>query len=516
MNVSTDVKVVHSGTIVASVSPVEEVINSEESTTHFTNKTLSPTLSELLNKTSKRLTGKQKNQVKEFLIQHAILFANDDKELGKTGVVKHKIRTGDRVPIKQPLRRIPVSIREEVDKHIDDMLERDVIEPSVSPWAAGVVLAKTKDGTTRFCVDYRKLNDATIKDAYPLPRIDESLDHLSGAQWFSTLDLCSGYWQVELEPEDKAKTAFVTKRGLFQFNVMPFGLCNAPATFERLMETVLSGLQWDICLIYLDDIIVIAKTFEEMLKNLQQVFGRLSSAGLKLKAKKCHLLSEKVDFLGHVVSSGGIAIDPKKTDTMKNWEEPSNASGIRSFLGHCSYYRRYIKDFAAIAKSLNKLTEKSKNFIWTDECQQAFNSLKSKIHSPILAYPNFKEPFVLDTDASNDDATGAVLSQIIDGKERVVAYASRILSKSQRKYCVTRKELLAVIYFVKYFRYYLYGKKFTIRTDHSSLKWLLNFKNPEGQLARWTEVLNTYDMVIEHRPGSQHKNADALSRHKCK
>ena len=316
MNVSTYVKVVISGTIVAFVSPVEEVVNSEESTTHFTNKTLSPTLSELLNKTSKRLTGKQKNQAKEFLIQHAILFANDDKELGKTGVIKHKIRTGDRVPMKKPFRRMPVSMREEVDKHIDDMLERDVIVPSVSPWAAGVVLAKKKDGTTRLCVDYRQLNDATLKDAYPLPRIDESLDHLSGAQWFSTLDLCSGYWKVELEPEDKAKIAFVTKRGLFQFNVMPFGLCNAPATFERLMETVLSGLQWDICLIYLDDIIVVAKTYEEMLKNLQ-VFERLSSAELKLKAKKCHLFSEKVDFLGHVVSSGGIATDPKKINTVR-------------------------------------------------------------------------------------------------------------------------------------------------------------------------------------------------------
>ena len=183
-------------------------------------------------------------------------------------------------------------MRDEVDKHIDDMLERGVIEPSSSPWSAGVVLAKKKDGSTRFCVDYLKLNEATIKDAYPLPRIDESLDHLSGAQWFSTLDLCSGYWQVELEPDAKPKTAFVTKRGLFKFNVMPFGLCNAPASFKRLMETVLSGLQWDICLIYLDDIIVIAKSFEEMLQNLEKVFLRLSSAGLKLKAKKCHIFAE--------------------------------------------------------------------------------------------------------------------------------------------------------------------------------------------------------------------------------
>ena len=185
-----------------------------------------------------------------------------------------------------------------------------MIEQSSSPWSAGVVLAKKKDGSTRFCIDYRKLNEATIKDAYPLLRIDESLNHLSGAQWFSTLDLSSGYWQVELEPDAKPKTAFVTKRGLFQFNVMPFGMCNAPASFERLMETVLSGLQWDICLIYLDDIIVIAKSFEEMLQNLEKVFLRLSSAGLKLKAKKCHIFVEQVEFLGHIISPEGIATDP--------------------------------------------------------------------------------------------------------------------------------------------------------------------------------------------------------------
>ena len=348
-----------------------------------------------------------------------------------------------------------------------------------------------------------------------MPTCTFSLDHLSGAQWFSTLDLCSGYWQVEHEPEDKPKTAFATKRGLYQFRVMPFGLCNAPDTFERLMETVLSGLQWDICLIYLDDIIVIAKSFDEMLQNLETVFNRLSSAGLKLKAKKCHIFAEQVEFLGHIISTQGIATDPKKVEIVKEWKEPSNITEVRSFVGLCSYYRRYIKGFASIVKPLNKLTEKKQKFVWTEDCQAAFETLKSKLtQAPILSFPNFVEPFILDTDASNT-AIGAVLSQNIEGQEKVVAYASRALTKSERKYCVTRKELLAVVHFVKYFRHYLYGKRFKVRTDHGSLRWLLNFKNPEGQLARWIEVLSTYDMEIQHRPGTQHKNADALSRHSC-
>ena len=213
----------------ASMSPVDKIVDSEKQPSN--KKSLTPALNELLKKMSPKITGKQRGQVKELLLKHSSLFANNDKELGKTGIVRHGIKTDDRTPVKQPLRRIPVHMKEEVDSHIDDMLECDVIEPSVSPWSAGVFLVKKKDGTTRFCVDYRKLNELTLKDAYPLPRIDDSLDHLSGAQWFSTLDLCSGYWQVELEPEDKPKTAFVTKRGLYQFRVMPFGLCNAAATF---------------------------------------------------------------------------------------------------------------------------------------------------------------------------------------------------------------------------------------------------------------------------------------------
>lgn len=407
-------------------------------------------------------------------------------------------------------------LESEINKQIDEMLNKNIIEKSASPWASGVVLAKKKDGSLRFCVDYRRLNATTVKDAYPLPRIDYSLDSLSGSKWFSTLDLCSGYWQVKMDDSDKLKTAFATKRGLFHFNVMPFGLCNAPATFERLMKTVLSGLQWQICLVYLDDIIVIRKTFANMLDNLKQVFDRLLSSNLKLKAKKCHLFHKTVQFLGHVVPENGISTDPSKISVVEDWSIPVNLTEVKSFLGLRSYYRRFIPNFATIAKPLNRLTEKGTKFVWTKPCQDSFDSLRrALISAPFLAHPDFSKPFILDTDAS-DVAIGVVLSQVHNGMERVIAYASRTLSKAERKYCVTRKELLAVVYFTKYYKHYLYGKEFLVRTDHSSLKWLLNCKNPEGQLARWFESLSNFQIIIEHRAGTKHKNADALSRIPCR
>ena len=375
---------------------------------------------------------------------------------------------------------------------------------------------KKKDGKKRFCIDYRRLNDVTIKDAYPLPRVDETLDHLSDSRWFSSMDMNAGYWQVKVEEADEPKTAFPSRRGLFEFQVMPFGLCNAPATFERLMEIVLAGLHWEICLIYLDDVIVTGKTFDDMLTNLSTVLERFRDAGLKLKPNKCHLFAEEVEFLGHLISSEGIRTDPKKTEAIRTWPIPGCLRDVRSLLGLCSYYRRFIYRFAELAKPLHRLTEKDVKFDWTPDCMLAFESLKQKLTgAPVLSQPDFREPFILDTDAS-DMAIAAVLSHKQNGEEKVVAFASRALSKSERKYCVTRKELLAVVHFVKYYRHYLYGRQFLLRTDHSSLRWIMNFKDPEGQLARWLEILSVYDMKIEHRPGRLHGNADALSRRVCK
>ena len=389
-------------------------------------------LQDLYERTAQGLTQEQCKEIAKLLTKYQASFSKSDSDLGRTGIIKHKIPTGDARPIKQPLRRLPEHMHEEVNTQIDDMLQKDVIQPSSSPWSSGIVMVQKKDGTKRFCIDYRKLNDVTKKDAYPLPRIDDSLAQLAGAKWFSCLDLNSGYWQVEVDEVDREKTAFMSRRGLFEFKVMPFGLCSAPASFERLMETVLAGLNWQICLIYLDDIIVIGKSFRDMVWNLEQVLDKLQGANLKLKPRKCTLFAKEVEFLVHVVSEAGIKTDPRKTEVVSSWPTPDNVHEVRSFLGFCSYYRRFIPQFAEVAKPLHCLTEKTHPFVWSEQCQEAFERLKKKmVEAPVLAHPDFSKPFIIDTDAS-DAAIGAVLSQNIDGQEHAIAYASRTLSKAEK------------------------------------------------------------------------------------
>ena len=458
------------------------------------------------------LSDGDKTRAAELLEEFHDLFSMSKEDLGRTNRVQHHINTGDTTPVKQAARRVPGHQKEEVRKHLQERTDNSIIQPSDSPWASPIVLVKKKDGTTRFCVDYRKLNNVTKKDAYPLPRIADTLDSMCGARYFSTLDLASGYWQVELHSDSREKSAFATCYGLYEFNVMPFGLCNAPATFQRLMENVLKGLQWKTCLVYLDDVIIYSKTPEEHLERLREVFGRLREAGLKLKPTKCQFFQHNVNYLGHVISEDGVETDPDKIKTVTEWPIPISAKQVRSFLGLASYYRRFIQGFATIAAPLYRLTEKDAQFKWTDQCTEAFNRLKQLLTvAPVLAFPSFDEGFILDTDASNV-GIGAVLSQVQDGKERVIAYGSRTLTKAERKYSTTKKEMLAFVYFSKYFRHYLYGKQFVARTDHGALKWLHNFKEPEGQVARWLEQLGEFDFVVEHRPGVKHGNADAMSR----
>ena len=516
MNVSSQPQTVYKNTLVGKTSAVTNVMDySNQSVEKNFEDTIPGHLKELYAETTKDLSAEQALKTKKVLLKYQHIFSKSEDDFGKTSLIKHKINTENAKPTKQPPRRLPHHAAEFIDQKVDNMIQKGIVEPSTSPWASGVVLVEKKDGTKRFCVDYRSLNSKTVKDAYPLPRIDDSLDRLRGATWFCTLDLHSGYWQVEMEESDKPKTAFATRNGLYQFTVMPFGLCNSPATFERLMETVLAGLNYNICLVYIDDIIVFGSTFEETLDNLAQVFGKLENAGLKLKAKKCSLFKKEVLFLGYIVSGKGVHTDPQKISAISNWPTPLNPSEVRSFVGLCSYYRRFIYGFSSLAKPLFKLTEKNREFKWTTDCQEAFEKLKNHLTTaPILCHPDFRYPFVLDTDASQF-GLGAVLSQEIDGKTRVISYASRTLSKSERRYCVTRKELLAVVFGCKHFRHYLYGHKVIVRTDHSALRWLLNFKDPQGQVARWIEFLGTYDIEIRHRPGAKHCNADSLSRHPC-
>ena len=466
----------------------------------------------ILDRMDDALTNKQKRQVKAFLHEYQDVFANPGGKLGCTDLMEHTIDTGDAKPIKQRPRRVPLSQREIESQEVDKMLEEGVIEPSDSPWASPVVLVTKKDGSIRFCCDFRKINALTRKDAYPLPRIDDSLDALSGSRWFCTLDLKSGYWQCKMAENDKPKTAFTTGRGLFQWKVMPFGLVNAGATFERLMERVLSGLHWKKCLVYLDDVIVFGTTFENTLQNLTVVLQRFREANLKLKAKKCTFFKKSVQYLGHIVSEEGISCDPEKIKAVKEWTDPRNKNEVQSFLGLASYYRKFIHNFSSIAAPLYDLTKKNAKFAWTERCSEAFQKLKSSLTSAaVLAYPSDDGRYILDTDASLF-GIGAVLSQEQNGEERVIAYASKSLSKTQRRYCTTYRELLAVVKFVKHFHHYLWGRKFLIRTDHASLVWLKNFQATEGMISRWTSILDTYDYELQHRRGSSHGNADGLSR----
>ena len=315
-----------------------------------------------------------------------------------------------------------------------------------------------------------------------------------------------------MEEGDKPKTAFVTRKGLFQFKVMPFGLCNAPATFQQLMDRVLVGLQWEQCLVYLDDIVVFWNSFEQTLTRLRLIMERLKAAGLKSKASKCKWFQKSVQYLGHIVSAEGIKCDPEKIESVRNWPIPKSVTQVKSFLGLASYYWKFIDNFAKIAHPLTSLTHKRAKFCWSTACQQAFETLKEcLISAQVLAYP-LREggEFVLDTDASNH-GMGAFLSQVQDGQEKVIAYASQTLNWSQRNYC-TKKVLLAIVTFVQHFRHYLYGRHFIIKTDHASLKWLKNFKDVDGMLARWLSKLDTYDYQMVHRKGSLHGNADGLSR----
>ena len=432
--------------------------------------------------------------------------------MGRTHLTLHQIDTGDAKPVKLPPRRVPIHLQQEVTEHLKQMLANDIIQPSHSPWAAPVVLVRKRDGGLRFCVDYRKLNDLTRKDAYPLPRIDDALDSLNKACWFSTLDLASGYWQVEMDPKDKQKTAFTTRQGLFEFNVLSFGLCNSPSTFQRLMDLVLADLQWTTCLVYLDDIIIFGRTFQEHLGRLDEVLTKLRQANLKVKPTKCKLFASQVQYLGHIISCKGVKADPEKVEAVRQWPVPKNQTEVRSFVGLASYYRRFVKGFAGMARPLHQLTEKGRRFKWTEVCQTAFEQLKlSLMSAPVLAYPDPSKTFVLDTDAS-DAGIGAVLSQEEGGFEQVIAYASRALTKQERKYATTKKELLSMVPFIKHFKHYLLGKEFVLRTDHNSLRWLHNFQGLEGQLARWVEQLASFQYKIVHRPGRGHTNADALSR----
>ena len=458
------------------------------------------------------LSFEQRKDLQRLIVEYQDVFSKEDNPISSTSLVEHEIHTTG-TPVRLPFRRQNPIVRDIEQQQVKEMLRDEVIRPSTSPWASPVVMVKKKDGSMRFCVDFRKMNDATIKDAHPLPRIDDTLESLHGAQYFSTLDLKSGYWQVPIKEEDKEKTTFRTSSGqLYEFNQLPFGLCNAPATFSRLMDRTLAGLAWNICLYYLDDIIVFSATWAEHLEKLRAVFERLRRANLKLGAHKCHLAAREVSFLGYKVTPEGLEPEPRLMEAISKLPPPINVSEVRSFLGLVGYYRRFVKKFSDKVAPLNALLRKDQAWKWTQECQYAFETLKGEITSrPVSAYPDFSKPFRLYTDASNIGLV-AILAQKQEGKEKIICCASRTLNNAETNYSTTKKECLAIVWGVQVFRPFLVATHFEILTDHYALQWLRSMKSTSAILHRWAAALEDYRFTIIHKPGKFQGHVDALSR----
>lgn len=465
----------------------------------------------------KHMNQEQKESITDICYQFQDIFHLPGDMLTKTTAATCAIKTTDDIPIHTKPYRHPQIQKEEVKKQTEKLYSQGSIIPSTSPWSSPLIIVPKKADASgqkkwRMVIDYRPLNEKTIGDAYPLPNIEDILDQLGHSQYFSTLDLASGFHQIPLKPEDRSKTAFSTPDGHWEWDCMPFGLKNAPAVFQRMMNNVLIGLNNKQCFVYLDDIVIYGSDLQNHNEKLINVFTRLREHNLKLQPDKCEFLKDSCHYLGHVISKDGVKPNPDKIESIKQIPRPKNPKHIKMFLGMTGYYRKFIQDFATIAKPLTILLKNDVEFKWSETQEKAFQTLKETlIKEPLLQYPKFTIPFVLTCDASNV-GIGGVLSQIIDGKDLPVAYYSRTLNKAEQNYSTSEKELLAIVNSVEKYRPYLYGRTFTIFTDHKALQWLFNCKNPSSKLVRWRLRLNEYQYVIKYKPGRINSNADGLSR----
>lgn len=450
---------------------------------------------------------------------HDIFSRND--EYGTTTMVEHAIHTEDVPPIRCKGRPLNPLQQDDLKKQLDKWLDQRVIEPSNSPWSFGLIAVPKKNGKTRWCLDFRPLNAITKKDSFPLPNMEDNLARMAKSKVFSALDGTGAYHVVPIREQDREKTAFSTPFGLFQFRQMPFGLCNAPATYSRLVQLVLADLDPKCVLPYLDDTCLHSQDGQQHIVLLRQFFDAHRRAGLMLQPEKCQLFQTQVEYLGHVVSERGVQPLPDYIQLVREWPEPKSVKDLRTFLGKVAYYRKFIAQFSHVAAPLYNLLSKEavadpQELHLDDAARQAFQELREALtKAPILAYPDFhsSKPFILDTDWSHDPgAIGAVLSQEQDGEERVICYGARKLSKSERNYSSNKGELLAVIHFMRLWRYYLQPRPFILRTDHQALKWLQTMEQPAGMTQRWLETLGNNNFTVCFRRGSDHGNADSLSR----
>jgi hypothetical protein len=440
-----------------------------------------------------------------------------DGHLGTVQATSHRIEVtpGSRPVHCQPYRagnRARIAEKEE----INCMLAEKFIEPTTCEWASPIILVPKPDGSLRFCIDYRRLNAITVPDTYALPRMDECIDSLGDAVVFTTLDCNSGYWQIPVHPDARDKTTFTSHFGIYRFLWLPFGLRNAPATFQCEIDIILSGVKWKTCLVYLDDVIVFSSSRDAHLAHVEEVLTLLGSGGLSLKLKKCHFFSDTVDYIGHVIRPGRLGVAEKNTTALRNAPLPRTQTELRSFLGLCNVYRRFVPQFSALAAPLNSLLCKGMSPILRSLSPaeiNAFNNLRDKLLSPpVLALPRAEGQMWLDTNASDAQLGCCLLQQQPDGKPLPLGYWSRTLNAAERNYSTTEKECLAIVWAVTHLRPYLEGVYFTVRRDHHALRWVMNLSDAQGRLARWRLRLAEFTFKVEYHPGAAHHAADALSR----
>ena len=426
-----------------------------------------------------------------------------------------QIDTGNAEPIALRYYRTSPKMQRIIDEEIESLLKHGFIEPSTSEWRSPVVMIPKKDGTYRMATDFRKINSVIKTQNFPIPRLEDVWDLIGESKptVFSCLDLQSGFYQLKMDESTKHKSSFVTRNGQFLWNRVPFGMKTSPVAFCKTLTTALKGLLNTCCIVYVDDILCFSKDLESHKRDLQLIFDRLEKAGLTLKTDKCQFAKPSVKYLGHILSAEGVTPNPEKIEIIKNYPRPANVKQVRQFLGLSQYYRRFQKNYSKIAKPLHSLTQKDVEWNWTEECQAAFEQLRTNlIEPPILAYPDLNKPFILTTDAS-DVSIGYILSQKDENsRERVIAYGGRALRQAEKNYSVCDKEGLAVFCGFKAYNSYLYGNFTTVYTDNRAIKYIKDNMKMTGRVARWAIELQNYDYEVIHKKGVLNTNADAISR----
>lgn len=473
---------------------------------------------EILKRLSKNFPSFVQGKLTNLCSEFSDVFSLETDPITFNNFYKQELRLKDDNPVFIKNYRIPHAHKPIVDKEVEKLLKNDLIEPSFSEYNSPVLLVPKKSlpGSSekrwRLVIDYRQINKKLVADKFPLPRIDEILDQLGRAKYFSCLDLVSGFHQIELEDNSRDITSFTTDKGIFRFKRLPYGLKVAPNSFQRMMTLAFSGLSPSQAFLYMDDLVVIACSENQMIKNLTDVFQLCRKYNLKLHPDKCTFFSQEVTYLGHKCTNKGILPDTSKFELVQKYPTPTDGESARRFVAFCNYYRRFIPNFSEYAYHLNCLTRKKAKFIWSDKCEQAFQYLKnSLIKSPILQYPDFEKQFCITTDASNISC-GAILSQEYNGIQLPVNFASRTFTKGEQNKSVIERELAAIHWAIQYFKPYIFGNKFLIKTDHRPLTYLFSMKNPSSKLCRMRLDLEEYDFEIEYIKGSQNCGADALSR----